>query len=175
MCVLAPSMLRRPKCVPRRPSFFLLLPRRGPRPLPPALKGPARTVAVSQVSSDGAWAPVVLGSSFYPDPTPWPGAPPPRLARTILEGVQMNLGNVPEPTIKGPKHHPRLSESDRRGLVLGTFGSAVVAGSVDFPQVGTAGGPAGQHLFEPRAASCREGRDKKCWPNFLSRLDEDRA
>ena len=39
----------------------------------------------------------------------------------------------------------------------------------------TADGPAGQHLFEPRAASCREGRDKKCWSNLLSRPDEDRA
>ena len=27
--------------------------------------------------------------------------------------------------MKGAKHHPRLSGSDRRGLVLGTFGSAV--------------------------------------------------
>ena len=37
----------------------------------------------------------------------------------------MNFWNVQEPTIKGVKHHPRLSDSDRRGLVLDTFGSAV--------------------------------------------------
>ena len=43
----------------------------------------------------------------------------------MLGDVQLNLRTVQEPTIKGAKYHPRLSESDRRGLVLGTFGSAV--------------------------------------------------
>ena len=45
---------------------FFFFPRQGPRPLPPALKGPARTIAFSQVSSDGAWTILVLGSSFFP-------------------------------------------------------------------------------------------------------------
>ena len=50
---------------------------------------------------------------------------PPRLSRATPEFVQMNFWNAQEPTIKGVNHHPRLSDSDRRGLVLDTFGSAV--------------------------------------------------
>ena len=48
-------------------------------------------------------------------------------------------------------------------------------GRVDFIQtVRQKGNTTPPHLFEPRAASSREGRDKKCWSNFLSRPDEDR-
>ena len=45
--------------------FFWGFTRRGTRPLLPALKGPARTMTFSQISSDGGWAIFVLGSSFF--------------------------------------------------------------------------------------------------------------
>ena len=51
-------------CPPATEFFFF--PSQGPRPLPPALKGPSPTIAFSQVSSDGTWAILVLGSSFFP-------------------------------------------------------------------------------------------------------------
>ena len=51
------------------------------------------------------------------------GRAPPRLSRAILEFARTNFWNVQEPTIKGVKHHPRLSESDRGGWCLTPGGS----------------------------------------------------
>ena len=53
---------------PPATECFFWFTQRGPRPLPPALKGPAGTMTFFQVSSDGTWAILVLGSSSRTKP-----------------------------------------------------------------------------------------------------------
>ena len=94
----------------------------------PALKGPRNTIAFFQVSSAGGGYAFSFGAVFLKGAGdvrgPTPGEAPVRSNIPKTVGPKVTRPHPPQGGPRreppGVKHHPPLSDSDRRGLVLDT-------------------------------------------------------